>query len=317
MKTGAVLSPSARLLRLLTLLQARTRWSGPELAERLQVSTRTLRYDVDKLRQLGYPVHGGSGVAGGYQLRAGTTLPPLLLDDEEAVAMAIGLRLAAGSGGDLGESAATALAKLDQVLPRRLHGRIAALRHYTASVTQAGGRSVDPDLVVFLTAACRDQQRVRFDYTTSDAQTSRREVEPYRVLQLGGRWYLTAFDPDRDDWRSFRLDRLDVKKPAGARFTARAAPEPAALLESINAMFGKYRAIAIVVAPAQQVASRVPISVPVEPIDAEHCRVFATGETAHHVAVNLLMLDHEFLLEEASAEVRTALRTISERAGNG
>lgn len=249
MKTGVVDNPSARLLRLLTLLQSRTRWSGPELAERLRVSARTLRYDVDKLRRLGYPVHGGSGVAGGYQLRAGTTLPPLLLDDEEAVAMAIGLRLAAGSGGDLGESATTALAKLDQVLPRRLLGRVAALRHYTASVTQTGGRSVDPDLVVFLTAACRDRQRVRFDYTTSDAQTSRREVEPYRVLQLDGRWYLTAFDPDRDDWRSFRLDRLDMKKPAGARFTARAAPEPAALLESINAMFGKYRAIAVVGAP--------------------------------------------------------------------
>jgi predicted DNA-binding transcriptional regulator YafY len=121
--------------------------------------------------------------------------------------MAIGLRLAAGDGGDLGESAVTLLAKLDQVLPRRLHGRVAALRHYTAAVTQAGGRSVDPDLVVFLTAACRDHQRVRFDYTDSHGQTSRREVEPYRVLQLDGRWYLTAFDPDRDDWHQEGLRR--------------------------------------------------------------------------------------------------------------
>ena len=306
-------SPAARLLRLLTLLQARTRWSGLELAERLEVSTRTLRYDVDKLRHLGYPVHGGSGPAGGYELRAGTTLPPLLLDDDEAVAMAIGLRLAAGG---VGESAATALAKLEQVLPRRLRGRVAALRDYTASVTQGGGRSVDPDLVLFLTAACRDRQRVRFDYTTRDSRTTRRDVEPYRVLQLGGRWYLTAFDPDRDAWRSFRLDRLEVKKPAGARFTPRAAPDPAALVTSIDAVFRRYRAVVVVAAPAEEVVSRVPASVPVEPVDAEHCRVFATGETAYNVALNLLMLDRSFALEEASAEVRTALQTISERAAN-
>ena len=310
-------SPSARLLRLLTLLQARTRWSGRELAERLEVSARTLRYDVDKLRQLGYPVHGGPGAAGGYELRAGTTLPPLALEDDEAVAMAIGLRLAAGGAGDLGESAATALAKLEQVLPRRLRGRVAALRDHTASLARGGGRSVDPDLVLFLTAACRDRQRVRFDYTAHDLRTTRRDVEPYRVLQLGGRWYLTAFDPDRDDWRSFRLDRLEIRKPAGARFTPRVAPEPAALLTSIDAVFRRYRAVVLVAAPAEEVASRVPTSVAVEPVDAGHCRVFATGETAHDVAVNLLMLDRGFAVEEASAEVRTALQTISERAASG
>jgi predicted DNA-binding transcriptional regulator YafY len=309
-----VTSPSARLLRLLTLLQARTRWSGRELAERLGVSPRTLRYDVDKLRQLGYPVHGGPGAAGGYELRAGTTLPPLALEDDEAVAMAIGLRLAAGGAGDLGESAATALAKLEQVLPRRLRGRVAALRDHTASLARGGGRSVDPDLVLFLAAACRDRQRVRFDYTAHDLRTTRRDVEPYRVLQLGGRWYLTAFDPDRDDWRSFRLDRLGIRKPAGARFTPRVAPEPAALLTSIDAVLRRYRAVVIVAAPAEEVASRVPTSVPVEPVDAEHCRVLATGETAHDVAVNLLALDRGFAVEEASEEVRTALRTIGERA---
>jgi predicted DNA-binding transcriptional regulator YafY len=277
------------------------------------VSARTLRYDVDKLRQLGYPVHGEPGASGGYQLRAGTTLPPLALDDDEAVAMAIGLRLAAGGAGDLGESAATALAKLEQVLPHRLRGRVAALRDYTTSVTQEGGRTVDPDLVVFLTAACRDRQRVRFDYTAHDARTTRRDVEPYRVLQLGGRWYLTAFDPDRDDWRSFRLDRIDVRTPAGTRFTPRTAPGAAALLTSIGAVHRKHRAVIIVAAPAEEVARRVPVSVPVEPVDAAHCRVFATGENAHAVAVNLLMLDRSFTLEEASAGVREALQAISER----
>ena len=305
-------NPSARLLRLLTLLQSRTEWSGAELAERLEVSPRTLRYDVDKLRRLGYPVHGEPGVAGGYRLRAGTTLPPLLLDDDEAVAMAIGLRLATGAGDELGEPAATALAKLEQVLPRRLHGRVTALRTYTASVTH-GGRLVDPDLVLFLTAACRDGQRVRFDYTARNGRTTRRQVEPYRVLHYGGRWYLTAFDPDRDDWRSFRLDRLEVKKPAGARFTRRAAPEPAALLESIDTVYQRHRAVVIVAAPAEDVVARVPTSVPVEPVDAERCRVFATGQTPYDLALNLLMLDRSFALEEASEELRTALRTISER----
>jgi predicted DNA-binding transcriptional regulator YafY len=290
-------NPSARLLRLLTLLQSRTRWSGRDLAERLQVSARTLRNDVAKLRQLGYPVHGGTGVAGGYQLRAGTTLPPLLLDDDEAVAMALGLRLASGGAGDLGESAARALAKFDQLLPVRLRGRVAALGSYTASVGH-GGPSVDPDLVMFLTAACRDRQRVRLDYTTRDGQTSHREVEPYRVLHLGGRWYLAAFDPDRADWRNFRLDRLHVKQPAGARFTPRPEPEPEVLLESINAAFRRYSAIVTVAGPARDVVHRLPSSVPVEPVGDDHCRVFAHGDTAHNVVMKLLMLDRDFVVEQ-------------------
>lgn len=303
-------SPSARLLRLLTLLQARTRWSGVELAARLDVSARTLRYDVAKLRELGYVIQGGSGPAGGYELRAGTNLPPLLLDDNEAVALAIGLRLAAG---DLGESAVTALAKLEQVLPRRLRGRVAALRRYTASLPQNDRPVVDTEVVVFLTAACRDHQRVRFDYKTRDDQTTHREVEPYRLLQLGGRWYLTAFDLARDDWRSFRLDRMTTKKPAGARFTPRTPPDPEVLLASIDAAFRRHRAVVTVAAPAEEITSRVPPWVPVEPVDATHCRVIATGETPYNVALNLLMLDQAFTLEDASPHVREALQTIQGR----
>lgn len=307
-----VVSPSARLLRLLTLLQARTRWTSNELATRLDVSARTLRYDVAKLRELGYVVQGESGPAGGYRLRAGTDLPPLLLDDDEAVALAIGLRLAAGSGA-LGESAATALAKLEQVLPRRLRGRVAALRRYTTSLPRGDRPVVDPALVVLLTGACRDLQQVRFDYVAGDGRTTEREVEPYRVLQLDGRWYLTAFDPSRADWRSFRLDRMTVTRPAGVRFTPRAAPEPELLLASIDAAFRRHRAVVTVAAPAEDVTSRVPPMVPVEPVSPTSCRVIASGETAYNVALNLLMLDRPFTLEDASPDVRAALQTIQGR----
>ena len=306
-------NPSARLLRLLVLLQARSRWSGRELAGRLEVSVRTLRYDIDKLRQLGYPVLSGTGAAGGYELQPGPVLPPLLLDDDEAVAMAIGLQLAAGAGGDLGEPASTALAKLHQLLPRRLYGRITALRRYTASVPH-GSSMVELAVVTFLTSACRCHQRVRFAYTSRDGAISRRDVEPYRVLQLDGRWYLVTFDPQRDDWRSFRLDRLQVSKPAGARFSPRTPPEPAALLHSIDAAFRRHQATVIVAAAAEIVAARLPTSVPVETVDPGHCRVFATGDTAYSAAMNLLLLDQEFVVENTSPAVRAALQTISQRA---
>lgn len=239
--------------------------------------------------------------------------PPLLLDDDEGVAMAIGLRLVAVGAADLGESAATALAKLDQILPRRLRGRVAALRNHTASVPAPGGRSVDADLVLFLTAACRDRQRVRFRYTARGSETIR-DVEPYRVVQLGGWWYLTAFDPDRDDWRSFRLDRMEAKKLPGARFDPRTPPDPDALVTSIDAAFREHRAVVLVDSPTEDVLARVPASVPVEAVDRARCRVFARGESAHAVALNLLRLDRDFTLEDASPEVRAALKTLSGRA---
>ncbi len=305
-------NPSARLLRLLSLLQARGRWSGAELAQRLEISPRTLRYDVDKLRQLGYSVLSGTGVAGGYRLQAGSAMPPLLLDDDEAVAMALGLRLAAGAGTSLGEPAATALAKLDQLLPRRLQGRIAALRAYTGTAP-AARVAVDPDVVMFLTAACRDHQRVRFDYAGRDGRRSRRDVEPHRVVELDGRWYLMAFDPAREDRRHFRLDRLQLRTPAGSRFRPRTPPDPATLPRSIDATFRHHHATVLVAASCAELTSRLPAVVPVEAVDADHCRVFATGETAYAVALNLLRLDQEFTIEDTSPEVRTALATIRRR----
>lgn len=304
-------NPSARLLRLLTLLQTRSRWTGPQLCDRLGVSARTLRYDMAKLRELGYPVRAEPGVAGGYALEPGEKMPPLHVDDDEAVAMAIGLRAAAGVAG-LGESATTALIKLEQLLPRRLRGRVSTLVSFTASVGEAGP-PVDPDVVVFVTGACRDHRRIRFDYSARTGSTSRRDVEPYRLVQMGQRWYLVAFDPDRDDWRSFRLDRMTVHRPEGARFTPREAPDPASLLASTDAYFRRYHATVLVEAPLDVVAARLPRSVPVEWVDPARCRVHATGETAYQLAVNLLLLDQRFTVEQTSPEVLDTLGTLRDR----
>ncbi|MFB9686473.1 helix-turn-helix transcriptional regulator [Amycolatopsis plumensis] len=297
-------NPSSRLLALLALMQTRPSWTGADLAERLGVSPRTVRYDVGKLRELGYPVEAIPGVAGGYRLRAGTSLPPLQLDDDEAVAVLLALRTAT----ELGEAAGTALVKLEQVLPRRLRGRAAAMRRYTEAVPKPGG--VDPDLLIFLVGACRDHRRVRFDY-----QEARREVEPHRVVQVGRRWYLVAFDPARDGWRHFRLDRMTVKRPEGARFVPREAPSAADVVHGIDAVFARHRAVVLVDAPAAEIVARVPSAVPVEWVDEERCRVHATGESPGALALNLLMLDADFVLEESSAELDAALATLRRRLG--
>ncbi|MFT4125169.1 MAG: WYL domain-containing protein [Gordonia sp. (in: high G+C Gram-positive bacteria)] len=309
-------NPTARLLRLLGLLQSRPRWSGAELAERLGVSARTLRYDISKLRDLGYDVHAEAGVAGGYALRPGTVLPPLLLTDDEAVAIAIGLRLAAGGTGDEsggpGEAALTALAKLEQVVPWRLRGRVGTLRAFTETVGHRE-RTTDPDDVVFLAGACRDHRRVRFDYTSRDGRSATREVEPYRVVQLSGAWHLLAFAPDRDDWRQFRLDRMTLRRPEGARFRPREAPTSEAMLAATDERFRQFRATVVVAAPAAVVSGRVPDVVPVERVDDDHCRVWASGRSPSDVAINLLLLDHDFVLEETTPDVRAALDALGNR----
>jgi len=212
-----MLETSARLLRLLSLLQSRRDWPGAELAERLGVTTRTVRRDVDRLRDLGYPVESATGTAGGYRLGVGAALPPLLLDDDEAVAVAVGLRAAAtGTVTGIEETSLRALAKLEQVLPSRLRHRVGAMQSAILPLT-GPGPTVDPDL---LTAACQAHEGVRFGY-----QQNTRRVEPYRLVHTGRRWYLLAFDLDRDDWRTFRVDRIDSAPLPGPRFTPR--PEPA------------------------------------------------------------------------------------------
>jgi predicted DNA-binding transcriptional regulator YafY len=235
--TEDVIETSARLLKLLSLLQQPKEWSGAALAEELGVTARTVRRDVDKLRNLGYPVDAVPGVAG-YRLGAGAALPPLLLDDEEAVAVAVGLRAAAnGTVAGTEESSMRALTKLEQVLPSRLRHRIALLQQ--VAVTPAGGPPVQPDVLLAVAAACRDHQQLRFDYRNHDGTSARRRTEPHRLVHTGRRWYLVAWDVDRDDWRTFRVDRLEPRIPTGPRFTPREVPDLATTNRGVA--YGGYR----------------------------------------------------------------------------
>jgi predicted DNA-binding transcriptional regulator YafY len=227
---STMVQTSARLLALLSLLQVRREWTGHELADRLEVGPRTIRRDIDKLRSLGYPIEAAPGVAGGYRLGNGGELPPLLLDDAEAVAVAVGLRTAATGGiAGIEETSVRALAKLEQVLPGRLRRRVSALSHAT-STFGAEGPKIDPEVLATLAGACRDQVRLRYSYVARDDRASQRIVEPAAVVYSGHRWYLVAFDIDRDDWRTFRLDRIRGRVRIGERGRRRTVPggDPAA-----------------------------------------------------------------------------------------
>src|SRR6266511_595833 len=212
-----MLETSARLLRLLSLLQARRDWTGADLADRLGVSARTVRRDVERLRDLGYPVHATRGTDGGYRLGAGAAMPPLLLDDEEAVAVAVGLRTATGGAiAGIEETSVRALAKLEQVLPSRLRRRVNALQTYTVRIPpDSPVPTVEPAVLTVLAACCRDHERLRFDYRDHDGSASVRTVEPHRLVNWGRRWYLVAWDVDRRDWRTFRVDRIAPREPTG------------------------------------------------------------------------------------------------------
>lgn len=252
---------SGRLLQLLSLLQARRDWPGVELADRLGVSGRTIRRDVERLRKLGYPVDSLTGPAGGYRLRAGTAIPPLLLDDEEAIAIAVGLRTAArASVTGIEETAVRALVKLEQVLPKHLRRRVRALGSATIS-PPVGGPTVDPQHLTVIAAACRDSERLRFAYRSRDGTDSLREVEAHALVNLGRRWYLLAWDRRREDWRSFRVDRLARPASTGVRFTARRLPakDAAAFVrESIIGAPNRFEARVTLRAAADEIASRVP-----------------------------------------------------------
>jgi len=218
--------PTGRALQLLSLLQTHRLWRGAELAERLEVTERTVRRDVDRLRDLGYPVDSTSGTEGGYRLATGAHVPPLLLDDDEAVAVAVGLRYAAGAAIDgMEESSLRALTKLEQLLPDRLRRRVSALHSSVTPMRWATDDDVvDPESLSVLAAACRDREEVRFDYQRRDGEDSRRLAEPHQLVTAGRRWYLVAWDLRRDDWRTFRLDRLREPRLAGGRFTPREIP---------------------------------------------------------------------------------------------
>ena len=239
--------PTGRALQLLSLLQTHRLWSGPDLAARLEVTERTVRRDVDRLRGLGYPVDATSGTAGGYRLTTGTHVPPLVLDDDEAVAVAVGLRYAAGAAiGGMEQSSLQALTKIDQLLPDRLRRRVSALHSSVTSVPGATAEAViDPEALSVLAVACRDREEVRFDYRRRDGADSRRLVEPNQLVTAGRRWYLVAWDQRRHDWRTFRLDRVRAVRLAGRRFLPREIPGGDAtsfVAASLGSMFRHHEA---------------------------------------------------------------------------
>jgi predicted DNA-binding transcriptional regulator YafY len=311
----AVLETSTRLLRLLGLLQTRIDWTGPQLAQRLEVSTRTIRNDVDRLRRLGYPIEAEPGVAGGYRLGAGSDLPPLLLDDDEAVAVAVGLRLAAGGGlAGIEESSLAALAKLEQVLPSRLRRRVGALHEATLSLPGAT-TVVDPEVLSTVAAAIRARERLRFDHESRDRATSLRTVEPQRLVHTRGRWYLVGWDLDRDDWRTFRVDRMRPRAHPGPRFRRREDPggDLAAYVErTLGQAMWDYRARVKVHAPAGRIVARVPPAVVVEAIDDGSCFVNVGSDTPRELAFWLAMVDEDFEAGD-HPELADELRALAER----
>jgi predicted DNA-binding transcriptional regulator YafY len=311
-----MLETSARLLRLLSLLQTRRDWTSGELATRLGVTTRTIRNDVDRLRGLGYPVEARPGVAGGYRLGAGGTLPPLLLDDDEAVAIAIGLRTAAsGSIAGIEETSVRALAKLQQVLPSRLRHRVSAFQSHMLPMPSSGPQ-VDPDVLTVIASACRDHERLRFDYRTHSGAASQRSVEPYRLINDRRRWYLVAWDVDRDAWRTFRVDRIEPRPPAGPRFTPRALPPDrevtAQVARGVGEATWRYRARVIVHAPATWVQGRLPIPVDVESLGHDRCAFEPGSDHPQMLALYLGMLDADFEIVD-SPELVDALRKLASR----
>lgn len=219
-------NPTGRALQLLSLLQTNRFWPCAELAARLGVTERTVRRDLDRLRELGYPVDSTSGRYGGYRLATGAHVPPLILDDEEAVAVAIGLRYAAEAAiSGIEETSLRALAKIEALLPHRLRRRVSALHSSVASLRRAVDDDViHPESLSVFAAACRDHEHVRFDYRRTREERSRRHVEPHQLVTAGRRWYLVAWDRDRGDWRTFRLDRIQAPRPVGTRFPPRTVP---------------------------------------------------------------------------------------------
>jgi predicted DNA-binding transcriptional regulator YafY len=314
-----VLETSARLLRLLSLLQSAPDWTGAELAGRLQVSGRTVRADVERLRALGYPVLGTRGSVGGYRLGAGATLPPLLLADDEAVAVTVGLRTAAAGGAIVGiqEASLRALAKLEQVLPSRLRRRVSALQTYTVPVPpDADGPAVDPGLLSSLAAACRDREGLRFDYDNHGGTGSLRDVEPYRLINWGRRWYLLAYDLGRDDWRTFRVDRIRPRTPNNPRFTPRPLPaeDVAAYVSGrVSAAAWRHTARVTVHASAAVVADKInPAVGTVEPLDDHTCVLHTGADSVETLAVYLGLLDQDFEVTEPP-ELLDHLRRLARR----
>ena len=312
-----MLSSSTRLLRLLSLLQTRAHWMGPDLAERLKVHPRTLRRDIDRLRQLGYPVQASSGVAGGYAFRAGQALPPLLLDDEEALAVSIALRTAtAGAVGGIEEPALRALVKLEQAMPARLRKRVDALRSAILPLDRTGP-VVEASVLATLAGACRDQLRTEFSYEDAQGRSAQRSVEPQGVVHTGQRWYLVAWDRVRNDWRTFRIDRIVGDPQVGAHFAPRASPDGGDLKgyvsRSITAPHQAEQARVVLHAPYAVMSRRIPPSAGVvTPLDqGQRCQLECAANDS--LVYWLMALDVEFEVL-APAALKERLRVAGERA---
>ncbi|MHA7652063.1 helix-turn-helix transcriptional regulator [Mycobacterium sp. ML4] len=307
---------TSRVLQLLGLLQSRRVWTGQELARQMSVTARSVRRDVERLRELGYPVEASKGTGGGYRLGAGAALPPLLLDPDEAVAVAVCLRLAAGgSVAGVGESALRALSKLDQVLPARLRSQVTALHEATVTLTpDAVDSPVDPDTLMTLARACRDHEHVTAEYTARDGACSRRRLEPYQLVTTGRRWYLLAHDRDRNDWRTLRLDRMSAVQASGSTFVRRPAPDAGDYVRrSISAAPYRYVARVRYSLPASVVARHFsPQSMTVEPDGDKACVVTAGGDDPQRMVLHFAMVGAEFEVLEP-AEVRAAARAVGKR----
>lgn len=251
--------PTGRALQLLSLLQTRRWWRAAELAERFGVTERTVRRDVDRLRDLGYPVDATPGSAGGYRLGVGAHLPPLVFDDDEAVAVVVGLRAAAGAAiAGIEDTSVQTLAKVEQALPDHLRRRVTALDQSVVTLQRAhgAGGTVDPAALSALASACRSHEEVRFHYRGRDGSDDHRLVEPHQLLSAGHLWYLVAWDLRRTDWRTFRLDRLRDVQLAGRRFTQRDIPggdAAAFLTSSVGSMPREVEAVVAVSAPHDRV----------------------------------------------------------------
>ncbi|WP_348787632.1 transcriptional regulator [Leifsonia sp. NPDC080035] len=317
-------STGSRTLQLLSLLQTHRYWPGQELAERLGVSPRTLRRDVDRLRDPGYPVDATRGVAGGYQLAAGASLPPLVVDDEEAVALAVGLRTAAQSGvSGVEEASVRALTKVVQVMPPRLRRRVDALRVATLASALRPGPVADAATLTTVAQACRDEERLAFAYTARDGAETTRTVEPHRLVSVGRRWYLVAYDLTRFDWRSFRLDRLSDPRPTGARFRPRALPAEDAAAFVRDALAGAgdpFVVDAVVDAPLARVQEVIGRWSTAEAVTATETRVRMTADTPEWALFGLAALGTSFRVEGPEEVVRLAAawgERFSSAAGGG
>ncbi|WP_199253932.1 helix-turn-helix transcriptional regulator [Mycolicibacterium mengxianglii] len=306
---------TGRVLQLLGLLQSRRVWTGDELAQRLRVTGRSVRRDIDRLRELGYPVHASTGHGGGYQLGAGAALPPLLLDPEEAVAMAVCLRLAAGgSVAGIGESALRALSKLDQVMPARLRSQVSAVHETTVTLTSGNDAPVEPEALMTLARACRDHEHVDASYTDIRGTETQRRLEPYQLVTTGRRWYLLAWDRDRTDWRTLRLDRMSDVRAGGTTFTPREAPDAAAYVSRAISS-SPYPHIARVRYQASKEFLEQhfsPASATIEADGPDACIVTAGADDPEKIALHFAMVGRDFQIL-GPPEVIEGARAVAER----